>query len=122
VNSKIFRRNSYTGPQYYWSFGIVSKLDRKGMKLKIELVDENNIIIKPIITGECLWVWRETKINGWKNAGCNDNTFRAESLGDYDYTNYIEDYNGFRAGQKIKINFYEKNYTTPTRSKIVTFN
>ena len=122
VFTKTYGFTSYAGPQYYWSFGIVSKLDRKGMKLKIELVDENNNIIKAISTNACLWVWGNSKINGWKNAGCNDNTFRAESLADYDYTNQIDTDWGFVAGQKIKINFYEKNYTTPTRSKIVTFN
>ena len=110
------------GVDYYtWNYGMTCILSRKGMKFKIELLDENNKVITPL-KNACLWNWGNSKTIGWINSGCNDNTFRGESIGSYDYLNQIDSDWGFSRGKKIKINFYERNYTTPTRTKIVVFN
>jgi superoxide dismutase len=106
---------------YGWNYGMTSIINRKGMKLKIEILDENNKIITPLIIGSCLWNSSNSKINGWVNAGCTDNIFRAETVASYDYINSINDQNSLTRGKKIKINFYERNYTMPSRTKIVTF-
>ena len=57
---------------------------------------------------------------GWQNGGCSDGDFKAQSIGTYDYKWLVEKATVLNVGTKIKINFYEKGFTTPTRSKIVT--
>ena len=113
---------SNNGVNYYtWNYGMTSKINRKGMKLKVEFLDENDQPLRPTNSNSCLFIWGNVKINGWVNGGCNDNIFKAENINDYDYFNQVDSDWGFARGKKVKINFYEKNYTTPTRSKIVTF-
>lgn len=113
-------KNPMNGDSIFrFNYGMTCILGRKGMRLKIEFLDENNNIITPL-KNACLWNWQSSKIDRWVNSGCNDNIFRAETIANYDYYNTFNDDWGLPRGKKIKINFYERNYTTPTRTKIVT--
>jgi hypothetical protein len=113
-------QTSNTYDIYSFKYGMTCVINRRGMKLKIEFLDENDKIITPL-KNACLWNWQSSKIDAWVNSGCNDNIFRAGSIANYDYYNTFNDDWGLPRGAKVKVNFYEKNFTTPTRSKIVTF-
>jgi hypothetical protein len=102
-----------------WNIPLSSTLSRKGISLKIEITDENG---NPFISNNrfCYFGTWKTVV-GWQRSGdCSDGNFKALSLAIYDYYWAIEKSLIFNVGTKIKINFFEKGFTTSNRSKIVT--
>jgi hypothetical protein len=62
-------------------------------------------------------------VKGWQTTNlCNSPTYITDNIGLFDTMNTSDNNWGFTPGQKIKINFYERGFTTPSRFKIVTFN
>lgn len=93
---------------------VACKITRKGIKLRIEILNEDNTDLTPgtdfYIAGEQnkLWLMAGRGIyTYWPDLKTND-------LGTY--TLPID----LLGNKKFKINFYERNFTTPTRSKIFT--
>ena len=62
-------------------------------------------------------------VKGWQTTNlCNSPTYITDNIGLFDTMNTSDNNWGFTPGQKIKVNFYEKGFTTPSRFKLVTFN
>ena len=102
-------------------FAITAKIKYKGMKVKVELVDENGNTLKPMPgrnIDDPIFSYRNLP-SGWISITLQKRpTLIAEGIGQYDYISTL--YWAIWTGN-IKINFYERNYTTPTRTKIVVF-
>ena len=100
-------------------FAITAKIKNKGIKIKVELVDENGNTLTPLPGKTIVFSYFNTP-SGWISTKLQTRpTLIAEGIGSYDYVSVLA-WTGWTG--KVKINFFEKNYTTPTRSKIVTFN
>jgi len=100
-------------------FAITAKIKNKGIKIKVELVDENGNTLIPLSGRPVIFSYFNPP-SGWISTNLQIRPILiAEGIGSYDYVSVLawSTWTG-----KVKINFFEKDYTTPTRSKIVTFN
>jgi hypothetical protein len=99
-------------------FSISSKIKNKGIKIKVEFVDENGNTLTPSSGKTQIFNTSNSSI-GWVSTTMQTRpTLVSDGLGINEYlTELTWNWTG-----KVKINFYERGSTTPTRNKIVTFN
>lgn len=103
-------------------FSIACTIKRKGLNLKIELVKEDGTPLTPRAGYGCSFNNPIGYLKGWQTANmCNSPTLTTDNIGVYDHYNTLG--NGANAFPlKVRVNFYEKGFTSPSRFKVVTFN
>lgn len=103
-------------------FSIACTIKRKGLNLKIELVKEDGTPLTPRAGYGCSFNNPIGYLKGWQTANmCNSPTLTTDNIGVYDHYNTLD--NGANAFPlKVRVNFYEKGFTSPSRFKVVTFN
>ena len=103
-------------------FSIACTIKRKGLNLKIEIVREDGTPLIPRPGYGCSFNNPLGYIKGWQTANmCNNPTLTTDNIGVYDHYNTLDNSaNTFPL--KVRVNFYEKGFTTPSRFKIITFN
>jgi hypothetical protein len=120
AENTIFTTDVPRGGVLYFSAAVTTK--RKGLNLKVVITDENG---NPLTgrNGGCFFSNPLGFVKGWQTTNlCNSPTYITDNIGLFDTMNTSDNNWGFTPGQKIKINFYERGFTTPSRFKIVTFN
>ena len=103
-------------------FSIACTIKRKGLNLKIELVKEDGTPLTPRAGYGCSFNNPLGYLKGWQTANmCNSPTLTTDNIGVYDHYNTLD--NGANTFPlKVRVNFYEKGFTSPSRFKVVTFN
>jgi len=110
---------SFSAQPYDRFFDISAQILRKGMKLKIEILDENGNTLKNNIGGNSFWAPNFTS-RGWVTSTLDSKpTLLAYEIGSYDRILGF-DVDNLTLPKKIKINFYERDLITPSKSLIVT--
>jgi hypothetical protein len=110
---------SFSAQPYDRFFDISAQILRKGMKLKIEILDENGNTLKNNNGGNSFWAPNFTS-RGWVTSTLDSKpTLLANEIGSYDRILGF-DVDNLTLPKKIKINFYERDLTTPSKSIIVT--
>jgi len=110
---------SFSAQPYDRFFDISAQILRKGMKLKIEILDENGNTLKNNIGGNSFWAPNFTS-RGWVTSTLDSKpTLLANEIGSYDRILGF-DVDNLTLPKKIKINFYERDLITPSKSLIVT--
>ena len=110
---------SFSAQPYDRFFDISAQILRKGMKLKIEILDENGNTLKNNIGGNSFWAPNFTS-RGWVTSTLDSKpTLLANEIGSYDRILGF-DVDNLTLPKKIKINFYERDLITPSKSLIIT--
>ena len=110
---------SFSAQPYDRFFDISAQILRKGMKLKIEILDENGNTLKNNIGGNSFWAPNFTS-RGWVTSTLDSKpTLLANEIGSYDRILGF-DVDNLTLPKKIKINFFERDLITPSKSLIVT--
>jgi outer membrane murein-binding lipoprotein Lpp len=103
-------------------FSIACTIKRKGLNLKIELVKEDGTPLTPRAGYGCSFNNPIGYLKGWQTANmCNSPTLTTDNIGVYDHYNTLDN-NANAFPLKVRVNFYEKGFTSPSRFKVVTFN
>ena len=104
-----------------WRFAISCTIKRKGLNLKVKLVNEDGSALTAK-NGGCSFNNPLGYTKGWQTASmCNSITLSTDNTGVYDHYN-TTDNNAFTMPKKVRVDFYEKGFVTPSRFKIITFN
>ena len=100
-------------------FSISSRIKNKGIKIKVEFVDENGNTLTPLSGKTQIFNTNNNSI-GWISTTMQTRpNLTAEGIGFYEYLTELTWPTWIG---KVKIIFYERGNSIPTRNKIVTFN
>ena len=120
ADNTIFTTDVPRGNVLYFSAAVTTT--RKGLNLKVVITDIDGNPLKGKNAG-CFFSNPLGFVKGWQTTNlCNSPTYITDNIGLFDTMNTSDNNWGFTPGQKIKVNFYEKGFTTPSRFKLVTFN
>ena len=120
LNQDLQIFNSSMKPYAAWFFGISCNLPRKGINLKIEILGENGSEFFNRSDNDEFWQPNFNSRN-WQTSTLNTiPTLVANGVGNYDIILGIDLFS-LTLPVNIKINFYEKGFITPSRSKRLTF-
>jgi hypothetical protein len=98
-------------------FDVSSQITRKGMTLKIEIVDENGSKFIDNPSFNEFWAPTSFTSRGWTTQSLSLNPILiATEIGSYDRILGF----GFEVPKKIRINYYERGFSIPSKYKIVT--
>ena len=98
-------------------FDVSSQITRKGMTLKIEIVDENGSQFIDNPSFDEFWAPTSFTSRGWTTQSLSLNPMLiASEIGSYDRILG----SGFEVPKKIRINYYERGFSIPSKYKIVT--
>jgi hypothetical protein len=111
---------SFSAQPYDRFFGVSAQILRKGMKLKIVILDENGNQLLNNSGGSSFWAPTSFTSRGWATSSLDTKpSLVAKEIGSYDRIMGF-DVDNLTLPKKIKINFYERDLTTPSKSLIVT--
>lgn len=123
----VFKNTLYPGNTIFtWGgiyganndFTISARIKNKGIKIKVEFVDEAGKTLIPS-TGKTQIFNTVNLAVGWiSNTIQTRPTLFAEGVGFYEYPTSLT----WMWTGRVRINFYERGYAIPTRYKIITFN
>jgi hypothetical protein len=111
---------SFSAQPYDRFFSVSAQILRKGMKLKIVILDENGNQLLNNRGGSSFWAPTSFTSRGWATSSLDTRpSLVANEIGSYDRILGF-DVDNLTLPKKIKINFYERDLTTPSKSLIVT--